>query len=66
MSFLTDEEKLELLMSAITTLGELYQDLAHAPALTLWVNNEVSDCAEIPAHNSELKKIRRTCYIFPA
>lgn len=43
MSFLTDEEKLELLMSAMTALGKLYQDLAHAPALTL-------------AHNSEVKK----------
>ena len=45
MSFLTDEEKLELLMSAMTALGKLYQDLAHAPALTL-------------THESEVKKIK--------
>ena len=45
MSFLTDEERLELLMSTITALGKLYQDLAYAPALTL-------------AHNSEVKKIK--------
>ena len=45
MSFLTDEEKLELLMSAMTALGKLYQDFAHAPALTL-------------AHESEVKKIK--------
>lgn len=50
MSFLTDEERLELLGSAITALGKLYQDLAHAPSLAL-------------IHDSEVKKIgkrRRT------
>ncbi len=47
MSFLTDEERLELLMSAMTALGKLYQDFAHAPALTL-------------AHKSEVKKRRQT------
>lgn len=41
MSFLTDEERLELLMSAMTALGKLYQDLAHAPALTLAYESEV-------------------------
>lgn len=46
MSFLTDEEKLELLRSAMTALGKLYQDFAHAPALTL-------------AHNPEVKKRRQ-------
>lgn len=46
MAFLTNEERLELLMSAVSTLMRLYQDLAHAPALTL-------------AQNSEVKKIGR-------
>lgn len=46
MSFYTDEEKLELLMSAMTALGKLYKDFAHAPALTL-------------AYDSEVKKIRK-------
>lgn len=41
MPFLTDEERLELLMSAMTSLGRLYQDLAHAPALTLAYDSEV-------------------------
>ena len=43
MSFLTNEERLEILMSVMTALGKLYQDFAHAPALTL-------------AHSSEVKK----------
>ncbi len=47
MAFLTDEERLELLMSAMTALGKLYQDLAYAPALTL-------------AYESEVKKIQAT------
>lgn len=45
MSFLTDEERLEILMSVMMALGKLYQDFAHAPALTL-------------AHESEVKKIK--------
>lgn len=50
MSFLTDEERIDLLMSAMTSLGRLYQDLAHAPALTLAYDSEVK----------KSKKIRQT------
>ena len=46
MAFLTNEERLELLIGALNALGKLYQDLAYAPALTL-------------AQNSEVKKIGR-------
>lgn len=50
MSLLTDEEKIELLRTALTALGKLYQDLTYAPAISLVHTEQPS-----PSPNQEVR-----------